>query len=775
MGSCTATTIWEEYVNSITKIAILGGGAEELNLLSEFHHTPGVVIVAIYDRDPRSVALEISEIIGVPTFSDDSFLPAFQDADYIIVTEKRKFFQREIALLQKYRKRIINPSEAINYLVSSTKEIEEEGERSLPVHLEEALQYIDRITDRERLLKWLLELSVRVVEASSGSIMLYSKQTKELYIGYAIGLSPEVIKKTRQRIGEGIAGNVAESRRARLIREIVDTHLYREDRERYSIQSAISAPLVMDEKLLGVLNISTNAGEKRLGEEDVRIIENLASQIAPILDQHLKIDYHEIREIEFQIRSYLESLFHRDIGFHDKFTLLCKFLVDKLEADTVTIYTATDEGDWLILGGSDQQIPIGSQNSRIHCIKGSLARAYLNGEEVIMTEVSHELGMRLKFEQGAMTSIYIPLEHDESVGVLVVEFSKLEALERFLRFKDALRFQISLFTYSQLRELRQTRRMESLEKLSLLTPTLVSLREKSSKIQRLPALLSSLVKASRGSFHLKGPHGVETSYQWFPEDENERKVCIEYDTDIMERVAKSWEPECTSYLSIDIDMIDKPPLYRSIIAYPLFRSDDTAAVYIGYDKVPSSPLDSSIFGRHEIDLLKKVEDILVPLLAGTDEERQKKSPISFDSLLKSNQKILIERIGDEIERADRYHHGFTLTLFKINGLKKFFKRNYQDALGLINDVSQGIRRQVRKTDYFSWIEVDLFGVLSLESYQRIGYLESRLTEFITSVLKEKGLNDAKTFYPVTGYALFPGTSETPSQLINEAKSKLPSS
>jgi len=42
----------------ITRIAILGGGEEELNVLSEFHRTPGVVIVGIYDRDPRAVALE---------------------------------------------------------------------------------------------------------------------------------------------------------------------------------------------------------------------------------------------------------------------------------------------------------------------------------------------------------------------------------------------------------------------------------------------------------------------------------------------------------------------------------------------------------------------------------------------------------------------------------------------------------------------------------------------------------------------------------------------
>ncbi|MCK4236968.1 MAG: GAF domain-containing protein, partial [Candidatus Krumholzibacteria bacterium] len=248
----------------MTKIAILGGGEEELSILSEFHRTPDINIIAIYDRDPRAVALEIAEIIGVPTYSDNSFLQAFHEADYIIVTEKREIYKGEIALLQKERKRIINPSEAVSYLAGESKEGGKTIRAPWPAHLDEALQYINRITNRERLLKWLLEISVRGVEASSGSIMLHSERTKELYIGYATGLSTDVVKKTRQKFGEGIAGRVAETGNALLIKEIVDTPLYREGRERQEIQSAVSAPLIYEGAVLGVLNVSTNKGEKKL-------------------------------------------------------------------------------------------------------------------------------------------------------------------------------------------------------------------------------------------------------------------------------------------------------------------------------------------------------------------------------------------------------------------------------------------------------------------------------------------------------------------------------
>jgi len=762
-------------VQPATRLAILGGGEEELNLLSEFHRTAGIEIIGIYDRDPRALAMEIAEIIGVPTFCDDSFLPVFTGADYIIVTEKRKSFEREITLLTRERKKIINPSEAVNYLASGQAGGAEEGGDEAyqwPLHLEEALKYLNRITDRERLLKWLLEISVGAVGASAGSIMLYSEHAEELYIAYATGLSSGVIQKTRQKIGTGIAGKVAETMEARLLEDIVDTPLYREGRERQKIKSAISAPLDHEGKLLGVINISTNEGEKGLTRNDVETIEMLAGKITPILEQHLRIDSHEIREIEFQIRGYLETLFHKDIGFHDKFTYLSSYLAEKLGADTVTVYTATDEGDWLILGGSDQQLTIGSQATRIHCIKGSLARAYLSREEVIMTEVRHEIGMKFKPQEGGITSVYIPLVHTEPLGVIHFEFSSRDRIERFFRMKDTLRFQVGFFTYSQLRELRQSRRMDSLEDLSSITPVLVTMKDIKSRITHLPVLLSSLVKASMGSMHHSTPRGWEESYYHFPGEEPEKSLYREYDQEMLERVIARWEPIALSFMPAEVDMSEEPPIHHSIIAYPLFSSDDTKCVYIGYNKMPASPLDSSIFGRYEMELLGKVGEILVPLLAEGEEGMKGEGYMNFADLLKSNQKMLIERIRDEIERAERYHHSFTVTLFKINGLKEILEADYKNGLGLINELSLGIRTQVRKTDYFSWIESDLFGVLSLESYQRIGFLEERLSGYIRKVLSGTSIADPETCYPVSGYALFPGTQETPADLIREAKSRI---
>ncbi len=755
------------------KIAILGGGEDELNILSEYHRDSGFEIIGIYDRDPRAVAMEVAEIIGVSVYTDRTFLKAFKEADYVVVSGKGGPYNEEIGMLSRADVKILNPSAAASDMADyAVRKVEEPPETNpWPKHLEQALKYINRITDRDRLLKWLLEISVRAVEASSGSIMLHSEQTGELYIGYAIGLSDDVISSTRQKIGSGIAGKVAEAGVAMLVHDLVDDPLYRDGRERESISSSISAPLAVGDSLIGVLNVSTNKGERNLDENDRSTIDLLASKISPILAQHLRIDTEKIRDTEFRIRNYIESLFQKDIEFHDKFLFLCRALADILSADTVTIYTATDEGDWLILGGSDQQIHDGGRAPRIHCIRGSLARSYVNREEVLMTEASHEAGLRLSERRDAITSIYLPLEHEDPLGVALFEFSSLDSLENFLKIKDVLRFQLGFFVYTQLRELRQARKMHSLEELSSLTPALMGAPDLKAKVGMLPGLISPIIGASRASFHFIGTSENEKSYHGFPEDDKELSALRNCDEHMLNRALEKGNPECVSFLSRDIGTYDSAPPYRSLVTYPFIGGMEFKAYFIGYDRVPGSPLDPSIFGTHELQLLSRISEIILPILHDRGVEKKDRKAASFDDLLRSNQKILLERLNEEIERAERYHHGFIITLYRINGLKDNLRNDYNTTLEIINELSIKIRKQVRKTDYFSWIEPDIFAVISLESHHRIEFLENRLLEMMETTLKNRNLYIENEIFPESSYAIFPGGADTSAELITAAKNR----
>ena len=755
------------------RIAIIGGGEKELAVLSQFHDHPEYTILGIYDRNDKALALGIAEIIGIDSFSDRSFLNIFKEADYIIADKSNFELKDEIETLNTENCTVIDISDAYKIINNKMMPVTPIV-NSRPDSFEEALRHLSRISNREKLLKWILDIAVENLNASYGSIMLYSESTEELYIAYATGLSQEVIEKTRQKLGDGIAGKVALLRKAVLTKDIaegISGTLTKMDRDR--IQSAVTAPILFDKKLIGVLNISTDKGEKELTEKDRDTVDSLAHEVAPVLFKHLKIDTGEYSKIEKEIQNYLGFLLRSERGFQEKFALLSKFISKEFGAATVAVYTATDEGDWLILGGSDNQLQQNGSYSRVHCSKGSLAKAYLNSSEVIITEIEDESVTKEGINKEKMSFIYLPLINKEPVGVLVIEFTNLDSLEKFSKHKESLRFQLGLFIHSQLKEIRDNRMMATLEKLSDLTPELINSGNISGNIDRLPSVLSQLVRASMGSFHYFDAATERTSYYNFPTDEEKFKQLKSYDSKRAKKILNRPTPECISYLSTDVDTFESPPFYYSIITYPII--DNTIkAIFIGYNKETTSPLDSSIFGENDIKLLSKAKNILNSVSAVNIEEKKEGlvKAESLEELLIINQKLLIGKIQEEIERAKRYHQTFTVTTFKIFGLRELLENEQRKGLIHINAISSKIKDVIRKTDYFAWIEPDILAILSLESYGRIKKLEKRISSFIDVYLDKIGLFDPELFHSESSFARFPGKSETPADLIIEAKKGL---
>ncbi|HMA77396.1 MAG TPA: GAF domain-containing protein [Candidatus Krumholzibacteriaceae bacterium] len=758
------------------KIAIIGGGEKQLSVLSQFHELSEFNILGVYDTNKKALALEIAEIIGIDTYSDSSFADKFTDADYIVADKNNTGFREEIELLTAQGAQVIDLLDAHNIKENNTITGSSEPHSSYS-RFESALKQLSRLSDRDKLLEWILGIAVERLDASSGSIMLYSENTEELYIGYAKGLSSEVIENTRQKLGEGIAGKAASLRKVILTTDIAKgVRGVLAKRERNKIQTAVTAPIIYRGNLIGVLNISTDRDERELTESDRDTAEIISKEIAPVLYKHMEIDTVKYNKTEKEIQNFIGHLIRKECEFHEKFSLLSKFISKRFDAATVAIYTATDEGDWLILGGSDNQIQQEGYSSRIHCSSGSLGKAYLNSKEVIITEDAGLSNTEDRRNREKVSFLYLPLVNNDTVGVLVIEFSKLDPFEQFMKHKENLCFQLGFFINSQLKDLRHKRNMERLEKLSDLTPELIVSGNIEDSIDKLSSFLSKLVSASMGSLHYFKKGKEKSAFFNFPSDEQYFRRLKNYDSEITRRTIERSTPECTSYLTTEINTLESPPFYYSTISYPVISNDKEKLIYIGYNKETISPLDSSIFGKGDIKLLSRGGEILKSIYSfttkgkGIIEERAK--PESLEELLKFNQSLFISKVTGEIERAERYHQTFTVTVFKITGLKELLRKEQSRGLIHINHMSSKLKKIIRKTDFFSWIEPDIFAILSLESYGRITKLERRIRSCIDDYLKEKDLFDPELFHSKSSFARFPGKSETAPVLIMEAKNGL---
>lgn len=126
-----------------------------------------------------------------------------------------------------------------------------------------------------------LNLIATHFHAGSGSVMLFDSQAKRLEILAAHNLD-QAYKEIRLRLGEGIAGWVAQEGHAVLLSPdaVVPFQLARGD-----IGSSICIPLIVSQGPLGVLNLNRSPSHERFTHDDLRAAELSAHQLTGVLLQ----------------------------------------------------------------------------------------------------------------------------------------------------------------------------------------------------------------------------------------------------------------------------------------------------------------------------------------------------------------------------------------------------------------------------------------------------------------------------------------------------------
>jgi signal transduction histidine kinase/DNA-binding response OmpR family regulator len=156
--------------------------------------------------------------------------------------------------------------------------------------------------DLEQLLGTMIGLATKVIGARVGSIMLLDDTGKGLRISNAIGIDPEVIRNTRLPLGESIAGYVAKHGEPLIVNDVEkDRRFRRTNRQRYETKSLISAPLLVKERLLGVINLNNKKRGGKFDERDLKLLVTFANQAAIAIDNAQLFDdrQRKIQQLSF--------------------------------------------------------------------------------------------------------------------------------------------------------------------------------------------------------------------------------------------------------------------------------------------------------------------------------------------------------------------------------------------------------------------------------------------------------------------------------------------
>lgn len=150
---------------------------------------------------------------------------------------------------------------------------------------------INSSLDLDEVLRLVLEKAQEVTGAEASAILLYNPQTKKLEFEVALGEKGGTIQSLKEKItldlGQGIAGTVAQTRRAEWVPDAArDPRVARsvDATTGFVTRNILCAPLLVQERLIGVAEVMNIADPKIGGSEDLEVFETFCRQVAVAIE-----------------------------------------------------------------------------------------------------------------------------------------------------------------------------------------------------------------------------------------------------------------------------------------------------------------------------------------------------------------------------------------------------------------------------------------------------------------------------------------------------------
>lgn len=155
-------------------------------------------------------------------------------------------------------------------------------------HLYTISEGIANFMDTASLMDQVVKLAAQVTGAQRVSLMMLDRGRSQLRIRSAIGISDEVIRDTRVRVGHGISGKAIQD--GRLVR--ATRHVHQNFRSAadtlglglYQSHSWMSAPLRVGGQIFGVLNLTDKPDRSDFSSEEEQLVSVLVEKAGTKLE-----------------------------------------------------------------------------------------------------------------------------------------------------------------------------------------------------------------------------------------------------------------------------------------------------------------------------------------------------------------------------------------------------------------------------------------------------------------------------------------------------------
>jgi signal transduction histidine kinase len=145
---------------------------------------------------------------------------------------------------------------------------------------------ISGLQDLDSILRIGLDNVLNIMNGTVGGIMLLDEPSQTLSYQVYHGLSDKYAEEMRLKLGEGIAGKVAQSGRSVLLEDISsEPNAARLDLiSLEGLRAFISVPLRAKDNVLGVMNVASHV-QHRFTKEDVHLLHSIGDQLGIAIEQ----------------------------------------------------------------------------------------------------------------------------------------------------------------------------------------------------------------------------------------------------------------------------------------------------------------------------------------------------------------------------------------------------------------------------------------------------------------------------------------------------------
>jgi sigma-B regulation protein RsbU (phosphoserine phosphatase) len=167
--------------------------------------------------------------------------------------------------------------------------------------LQEINQAFHSSIELNELLPTIFKEVIEAMEAEGGSIWLLDPAGEELECQIASGGGGEKLRGSRLKLGEGLAGWVAQHRQPTTVDDVKRDERWARDvgsakRLEFETTSLISAPLVVKGESLGAINVVNKIGADGFTPDDLGLLTSLANNAALVIKNAQLVE--EVKEAE---------------------------------------------------------------------------------------------------------------------------------------------------------------------------------------------------------------------------------------------------------------------------------------------------------------------------------------------------------------------------------------------------------------------------------------------------------------------------------------------